>query len=89
MKRWSLWPSLVITSSSSVVNDRLCVHARATSGMQVNAEDLKPGQVFAVVPGDRVIPIPGRGDKLTLRVRFANAIRVVDQIDVSRTPAVT
>ncbi|MEO8259099.1 MAG: hypothetical protein ABI868_17255 [Acidobacteriota bacterium] len=72
-----------------VVNDRLCVHARATSGMQVNAEDLTPGQVFAVVPADRIIPIPGRGDKLTLRVGFTNAVRVVERIDVSRTPALT
>lgn len=72
-----------------VVNDRLCVHATATGGMQVNAADLTSGQVFPIVPGDRIIPIPGRGDKLTLRVGFTNTIRVVDRIDVSRTPAVT
>ncbi len=72
-----------------VVNDRLCIHARATGGMQVNSDDLTSGQVFPVMPGDRIVPIPGRGDKLTLRVAFASAIGVVERIDVSRTPAVT
>jgi hypothetical protein len=69
-----------------VVNDRLCVLTRASGGMQVNAEDLTSGQVFPVVPGDRIIPIPGRADKLTIQVRFATAIGVVERIDVSRTP---
>jgi hypothetical protein len=72
-----------------VVNDRLCVHARATKGMQVNGEDLTSGQVYPVVPGDRIVPIPGRGDKLTLQVRFTSSIGVVERIDLSRTPAVT
>ncbi len=72
-----------------VVNDRLCVHARATGGMQVNAEDLSSGQVFPVMPGDRIVPIPGRGDKLTVRVAFTSAIGIVERIDVSRTPAMT
>jgi hypothetical protein len=72
-----------------VVNDRLCVHARATAGMQVNAQDLTAGQVVPIVPGDRIVPIPGRGDKLLLRVTFTNAIGVVERIDVSRSPALT
>jgi hypothetical protein len=70
-----------------VVNDRLCVHARATGGMQVNAKDLAPGEVMPIVPGDRIVPIPGHGDKLTLRVGFTTAIGVVERIDVSRVPA--
>jgi hypothetical protein len=72
-----------------VVNDRLCVHARATAGMQVNTQDLAAGQVLPIVPGDRIVPIPGRGDKLLLRVTFTNAIGVVERIDVSRSPALT
>lgn len=72
-----------------VANDRLCVHARASAGMQANNEDLASGQVYPVGPGDRIIPIPGRGDKLTLRVSFTNATGTVERIDVSRTPAVT
>jgi hypothetical protein len=72
-----------------VVNDRLCVHAMATGGMQVNAAELKPGHVCPVSPGDRIIPIPGRGDKLTLRVGFTTANRVVERIDLSRAPAMS
>jgi hypothetical protein len=72
-----------------VVNDRLCVHARATKGMQVNAEELTPGQVCAIVPGDRIVPIPGRSDKLALHVRFTSSIGVVEHVEVSRTPAVS
>lgn len=72
-----------------VVNDRLCVHARATGGMQVNAQDLTPGQVMPIAPGDRIVPIPGRGEKLTLRAAFTTAIGVVERIDVSRTPSTT
>ena len=71
-----------------VVNDRLAVQVRASGGMQVNGETLTAGQVFPLAPGDRIIPIPGRGDKLTLRVAFTNGIGVVNRIDVSRTPPV-
>jgi hypothetical protein len=69
-----------------VVNDRLAVQVKASGGMQVNGETLAAGQVFPVAPGDRIIPIPGRGDKLTVRVAFTNGIGVVNRIDVSRTP---
>jgi hypothetical protein len=72
-----------------VVNDRLCVQARATKGMQVNNETLTPGEVVPLAPGDRIVPIPGRGDKLTVRVGFANGLGVVNRIDVSRTPALS
>ncbi len=71
-----------------VVNDRFCVQARATGGMQVNGDDVGTGQVFPIVPGDRIIPIPGRGDKLTLRVAFVSAFGAIERIDVSRTPAI-
>jgi hypothetical protein len=71
-----------------VVNDRLAVQVKAASGMQVNGETLTAGQLFPLAHGDRLIPIPGRADKLTLRVGFANGIGVVNRIDVSRTPAV-
>lgn len=71
-----------------VVNDRLCVQARAAGGMQVNGTDLSLGQLHVVAPGDRIVPIPGRGDALTLRIGFRTAIGVVERIEVSRTPAV-
>jgi hypothetical protein len=72
-----------------VVNDRLCIQARASKGMQVNSETLTSGQVVPILPGDRVVPIPGRADKLTVRVGFASGIGVVERIDVSRSPALT
>jgi hypothetical protein len=71
-----------------VVNDRLAVQVKAASGMQVNGETLTAGQVFPLAHGDRLVPIPGRADKLTLRVGFTNGIGVVNRIDVSRTPPV-
>lgn len=69
-----------------VVNDRLCVQARASKGMQVNNDSVTSGEIVPIGPGDRIVPIPGRGDKLTVRVGFSNGIGVVDRIDVSRTP---
>jgi hypothetical protein len=57
--------------------------------MQVNGDNLTSGQVVSLTPGDSIIPIPGRPDKMTLRVGFTNAIGVVERIDVSRTPALT
>lgn len=71
-----------------VVNDRLCVQARATKGMEINGEPLAPGDVLPVAPGDRIVPIPGRPDKLTLQVSFIDSFDSIDRIEVSRTPAV-
>jgi hypothetical protein len=71
-----------------VLNDRLCVQARATSGMQVNGSQLEAGDVLPLVNGDRIVPIPGRPDKLTLQVSFAQAIDTVERVDITRTPAV-
>ena len=73
----------------AVINDRLCLQARATSGMQVNGDDVTSGQVVPLAPGDSIVPIPGRPEKMTLRVGFTNAIGLVERIDVSRTPALT
>ncbi len=70
-----------------VLNDRLCLQARATAGMQVNAAPLGAGDVLPLVTGDRIVPIPGRPDKLTLQVSFAHAIDTVERVDIGRTPA--
>jgi hypothetical protein len=64
------------------------VQARATSGMQVNGSQLEAGDVLPLVNGDRIVPIPGRPDKLTLQVSFAQAIDTVERVDITRTPAV-
>lgn len=71
-----------------VLNDRLCVQARTTRGMDLNGAPMSPGAVAVLVPGDRLVPIPGRPDKLTLQVGFASSIGTVDRIDITRTPAV-
>lgn len=72
-----------------VVNDRLCLQARTTRGLQLNSENLSAGEVAVIEPGDRIVPIPGRPDKLTLQVSFASSIGTVERILLSRTPAVT
>jgi hypothetical protein len=70
-----------------VVNDRLCLQAWATRGMQVNGEDLTSGQVVVLEPGDKIVPIPGRADKMTLQVAFTRSLGTVDRVTLSRTPA--
>lgn len=70
-----------------VVNDRLCVQARSTHGMELNGEAMASGEVAPLAPGDRLSPIPGHPDKLTLQINFSASIGSVDRIDISRTPA--
>lgn len=69
-----------------VVNDRVCVLARTTRGLQVNAQDLVAGQVLPLTSGDRIVPIPGRPDKLCLHVELRSSIGMVDAVHVRRTP---
>jgi hypothetical protein len=71
-----------------IVNDRLCVQARSTHGLELNGEPMASGDVAPLAPGDRLVPIPGRPDKLTLQFGFSTSIGTVDRIDVRRTPAV-
>lgn len=71
-----------------VVNDRLCVHARSTRGLELNGKPLETGQVVALEPGDRLVPIPGRSDKLAIEVDFSTSIGSVERVEVSRSPAV-
>jgi hypothetical protein len=70
-----------------VVNDRLCVHARSTHGLELNRTLLASGQVEPLAPGDRLLPIPGHPEKLMLQLSFSASIGTVDRIDISRTPA--
>ncbi len=70
-----------------VVNDRLCVHARSTHGLELNGKPLESGHVEPLADGDRLAPIPGRPDKLALEVRFSASVGSVDRIDICRTPA--
>lgn len=70
-----------------VVNDRLCVHARTSRGLQVNGHDVASGAVVPLAPGDRIVPIPGRPDKLSVRVAFKSTTGVVERVEISRSPA--
>lgn len=69
-----------------VVNERLCVHARTTHGMELSGAELASGVVSPIKPGERLVPIPGRPDKVTLQVNFTSSHGSVDRITVSRTP---
>jgi hypothetical protein len=69
-----------------ILNDRLCVHARSTHGLELNGKPVESGHVEPLAPGDRLVPIPGRPDRLTLQIGFSAAVGSVDRIDISRTP---
>lgn len=71
-----------------VLNDRLCLHARSTRGLELNGKTLESGEVVVLAPGDRLVPIPGRPDKLVLEFDFSSSFGWVDRVEVSRTPAV-
>ncbi|MCC6989616.1 MAG: hypothetical protein IT181_11495 [Acidobacteria bacterium] len=69
-----------------VVNDRVCLLARTTRGLQVNEQDLAAGQLVPLASGDRIIPIPGRPDKLCLHVDLSTSMGVVDRVRLRRAP---
>lgn len=72
-----------------VANDRLCVHVRSSRGLQINDRTLASGEWLAVTPGDRIVPLAGRADKLTLQVEFTAVAGVVERVELSRVPAVS
>lgn len=72
-----------------IANDRLCVHARSTRGLELNGKSLDTGELAVLRPGDRLVPIAGRADKLALTVDFAGSMGVVERVELSRTPAVS
>lgn len=71
-----------------VLNDRLCVHARSTRGLELNGRTLDSGEIMPLAPGDRLVPIPGRADKLSLEIDFATSMGWVDRVEITRTPSV-
>jgi hypothetical protein len=72
-----------------VVNDRLCVHARSTRGLELNGKSLEMGELAVLRSGDRLVPIPGRGEKLSLTVDFSASMGIVESVEISRTPALS
>ena len=70
-----------------VANGRLCVQTRTTRGMEINGQASIAGALVPVGPADKVVPIPGRAEKLALQFNFASAHGVVERIDVMRTPS--
>lgn len=70
-----------------VANGRLCVQTRTTRGMEINGQASTAGALVPVGPADKVVPIPGRAEKLALQFSFASAHGVVERIDVMRTPS--
>lgn len=70
-----------------VVNDRLCVHARSTRGLELNGTSLDSGALAVLRPGDRLVPIVGRSEKLSLTVDFTASMGSVERVEISRSPA--
>jgi hypothetical protein len=71
-----------------VVNDRLCVQAATTKGLQVAGQLVGAGEIVPLATGDQIVPIPDHPEKLTLRVLFTNVLDTVAKVTVVRTPAV-
>jgi hypothetical protein len=71
-----------------VLNDRLCIQARGGNGLQVGSRKLANGEIAVVEDGDRIFPMPGHPDKLSLRVRFVTSLGNVDTAEITRVPAV-
>lgn len=71
-----------------VVNERLCLRAAASKGLQVAGRAVSAGQLVALASGDDVVPIPDHPEKLSLRVTFTHAFDTVEHVTITRTPAV-
>jgi hypothetical protein len=71
-----------------VVNERLCLHAAASKGVQVAGRLVPAGQLVPLASGDEIVPIPDHPEKLALRVAFTHAFDTVEHVTVTRTPAV-
>jgi hypothetical protein len=71
-----------------VANDRMYVQALAASGIEVNGEALATNGLAEIKTGDKLVPIPGHPEKLTLQLAFAKSRSSIDRITLSRTPAV-
>ncbi len=69
-----------------VANDRLYVQAKAPGGIELNGELVPSGTVAELRPGDRLVPIPGRPEKLALQVAFVKSRNSVEKINLTRTP---
>lgn len=70
------------------LNDRLYLHVRSSNGVELNGALQASGALAVLASGDRVVPIPGRPDLLTLTFGFASAIGSVNRITINRIPAV-
>lgn len=70
-----------------VANDRLYVQALAASGIELNGEPVEINTLAPLKTGDRIVPIPGHPEKMTLQLAFAKTRSSVDRITLSRTPA--
>ncbi len=71
-----------------IANERLCLHAAASKGVQVAGRLVPAGQLVPLASGDDIVPIPDHPEKLALRVTFTHAFDTVEHVTITRTPAV-
>ncbi|MBN9063288.1 MAG: hypothetical protein J0H41_12695 [Rhizobiales bacterium] len=69
-----------------VLNDRLHVQTRSNGGLELNGRRLASGDVEVVRNGDRIAPLPGHGDKLTLTVSLRSSVGVIEAVQIAREP---
>jgi hypothetical protein len=71
-----------------VLNDRLCIQARGGSGVEHNGRLLAPGEMSVVRSGDTLFPLPGRSEKLALKIRFRPVTGLVEEVEIVREPMI-
>lgn len=69
-----------------VLNDRLCVQARSSNGLDLNGKRLAAGDVAVVRHGDRIAPLVGSADKLALTVSLRGSLGVIETVGIAREP---
>lgn len=68
----------------AVANDRLCLVATTSRGMQVNGHGVAAGALVELTHGDRIQPIAGHTDRLTLGIEFRAAMGMVERVTVRK-----
>jgi len=67
-----------------VANERLCVLATTSRGMQVNGHGVASGALVELTSGDRIQPIAGHTNRLTLGIEFKASMGVVERVTVRK-----
>ena len=63
------------------------MQALAPGGLEVNGAPVEVNSLIEMKSGDKLTPIPGHPEKVTLQLAFAKTRNSVDRVTLSRTPA--